>query len=176
MNPECPRCGKPIANSDTGRPRCFCSDECRQAARRHAGETRPTPAEDATDLIPSTRFEWRRDGIGWTLFSGRRRVGRVVPDGKHPGMWRSILSAGRLSDMANLSWTRNAVLEVARRELAYELRPATTPSKCPETGGVFESAAPQAAIGASAESSVLPTGLEPCIATAVASATIGGQL
>jgi hypothetical protein len=46
---------------------------------------------------------WRRDGVNWLLLSGKRRMGRVVPDLKWPGMWRSTLSGGRLSDMANLS-------------------------------------------------------------------------
>jgi hypothetical protein len=63
---------------------------------------------------------------GWQglarLFDGKRRFGDVVPDAKHPGMWRCVLSDGRLSDMANLSWARNAVLEAATRELEYEAR------------------------------------------------------
>jgi hypothetical protein len=52
-------------------------------------------------------------------------------------MWRLILPSGRLSDVANLSWARNAVLEVARRELAYEQR-ARPPQKTQQKGGVFE--------------------------------------
>jgi len=87
---------------------------------------------------------WRRDGIDWILLSGRRRFGRVVPDNKYPNMWRSVLSGGRLSDMANLAWAKNAVLVAAERELEWEARqePATAPPKCPQKEGVFESAAP----------------------------------
>jgi len=49
------------------------------------------------------------------------------------------MSGGRLSDMANLSWARNAVMEAAVRELRYEDRrgAATDPLKCPVNGGVF---------------------------------------
>jgi hypothetical protein len=85
---------------------------------------------------------WKRDGEGWLLLAGRRRFGRVVPDAKWPGMWRSTLSGGRLSDMANLSWAKNALLVAAERELEYEARTATTPSKCPENRGVFGHTAP----------------------------------
>jgi hypothetical protein len=96
-----------------------------------------------TEAVEPTRtarcLEWRRDGTGWRLFHGRRRFGRVVPDDKHPGMWRSVLATGQLSDMANLSWARNAVLETALRELEFEQRrlAATDPRKCPVNEGVF---------------------------------------
>ena len=80
---------------------------------------------------------WRRDGADWILLSGRRRFGRVVPDSKYPGMWRSTLSGGRLSDMANLAWAKNAVLVAAEREMEYEARVAIAPPKCPEKRGVF---------------------------------------
>jgi hypothetical protein len=92
---------------------------------------------DNSDLIPSTRLEWRRTGGEWRLFSGRRCFGRVVPESQHPGMWRSILPSGRLSDVANLSWARNAVLEVARRELAYEQR-ARHPQKAQQKRAVLD--------------------------------------
>jgi hypothetical protein len=82
---------------------------------------------------------WRRDGDGWLLVFGRRRFGRVVPDQKYPGMWRSVKPGGQLSDMANLSWAKNAVLIAAERELEFEdrLRRATHPPKCPEKRGSF---------------------------------------
>jgi hypothetical protein len=78
--------------------------------------------EFSADFISSTSFKWRRDGNGWRLFAGRRKFGRVVPDRKHHGMWRSVLLTGRLSDMASLSWARNAVLEMAIREVEYEVK------------------------------------------------------
>jgi hypothetical protein len=46
---------------------------------------------------------WQSDGDDWILLAGRRRLGRVVPDPKYPGMWRSVKSGGQLSDTANLS-------------------------------------------------------------------------
>ena len=75
---------------------------------------------------------WRRGDGGWLLLAGRRRFGRVVPDSNHPGMWRSIKSRGELSDIANLTWAKNAVLAGAERELDFE-RYAIDPSKCPGT-------------------------------------------
>jgi hypothetical protein len=84
---------------------------------------------------------WKPVGNGWQLFVKKRRFGRVVPDSKYPGMWRVKLPSGRLSDMASLSWARNAVLGAAERELEFEARQqaATTPSKSQQIGGVFES-------------------------------------
>ena len=87
---------------------------------------------------------WRRNGPDWVLLAGRRRFGRVVADTCYPGMWRSTLSGGRLRDMANLAWAKNAVLAAAERELEWEAcqRAAIAPSKCPEKRGVFEGSAP----------------------------------
>ena len=87
---------------------------------------------------------WRRNGADWVLLAGHRCFGRVVADSKHPGMWRPTLSGGRLGDMANLAWAKNAVLAAAERELEWEARQraATAPSKCPEKRGVFEGSAP----------------------------------
>jgi hypothetical protein len=84
---------------------------------------------------------WRRDGADWILIAGRRRFGRVVPDTKYPNMWRSTLSGGRLSDMANLAWSKNAVLVAAEREIEYEARTANAPSFSEENRGVFGHAA-----------------------------------
>jgi len=48
-----------------------------------------------------TRFRWKRDGNGWSLFVERRRFGRVVPDKNYPRMWRSVTPDGRVGDIAN---------------------------------------------------------------------------
>jgi hypothetical protein len=84
---------------------------------------------------------WRRNGNDWILLAGRRRFGRVVPDSKYPGMWRSVKSDGRLSDLGNLSWAKNAVLIAAQRELEWEdpNRRAITLSKSQQIAPVFES-------------------------------------
>ena len=94
---------------------------------------------DITAELIGSSLQWKRAGRGWRLFDGRRRFGDVIPDSEYPGMWRCVLSGGRVSDMANLSWAKNAVLEAAVRELQYEARQnaATDPSKCPENEGVF---------------------------------------
>jgi hypothetical protein len=90
---------------------------------------------------------WKRDGADWILLDGCRRFGRVVADAKYPGMWRSSMPGGGLSDMANLAWAKNAVLVAAERELEYEARTANAPSKCPVNEGVFEPSASQTRFG-----------------------------
>jgi hypothetical protein len=67
-------------------------------------------------------------------------LGRVVPDAIDPAMWRSLKVGGQLSEPANLSWTKNAVLVAAERELEFEhrSRPAIDPSKFPEKEGRFK--------------------------------------
>jgi hypothetical protein len=98
-----------------------------------------TKYDAASDELIGISLKWKRAGSGWRLFDGKRRFGRVVPDAERPGMWRSVMSGGRLSDMANLSWARHSVMDVARRELEYEHRQGavTDPSKCPQNEGVF---------------------------------------
>jgi hypothetical protein len=93
-------------------------------------------------LARTATLLWKREKADWILLAGRRRFGRVVPDRKYPGMWRSVMPDGRLSDMANLAWAKNAVLVVAERELEHEARAANHTSNCPEKRGVFEPTAP----------------------------------
>src|SRR5262245_48349753 len=102
-----------------------------------------------TDLIGES-LTWKRTGptalstgAGWRLFNGKRRLGDVVPDSKEQNMWRVVLSGGHLSDYANLSWARNAVLEAATRELEYE---AWHPSITRDLRGVFQGASPQVSL------------------------------
>jgi len=88
---------------------------------------------------PIPNLSWRRDGRGWLLLAGRRRMGRVIPDFNRPDMWRSTKSRGEYSDIGNLSWSKNAVLVGAELELAFEhrQRAAIDPRKCLENGGLF---------------------------------------
>ena len=81
---------------------------------------------DEEEYTIRSRLKWQRDGSSWLLLYGRRRMGRVVPDGQYPGMWRVLRSRG-LSDMANLSWAKDAVVGAAIREIAWDA--ASTPSK-----------------------------------------------
>ena len=94
---------------------------------------------DISELI-GRELAWKRDGADWVLLHKRRRMGRVAPDHEHGGMYRVVLSRGRLSDMANLSWAKDAALAAAIRELEYEARDkrrhrAINPPKCPVKGG-----------------------------------------
>ena len=90
-----------------------------------------------------TNLSWRRERNGWLLIAGRRRFGRVVP-AKHSGMWQSTRGDGQPSDIANLSWAKNAVLAAAELELQFEdrQRRAIDPPKSPEKQGVFNDSAP----------------------------------
>ena len=91
---------------------------------------------DKEEFAARSQLKWTRDGDAWILLYRRRRMGRVILDTDHPGMWRSVKVDGILSDMANLSWSKDAVLAQAAREVAYER--ANTPSQNPsKTGGLF---------------------------------------
>jgi hypothetical protein len=89
---------------------------------------------DDEEFAARSQLKWQRDGNVWILLYRRKRMGRVVPD-DHPGMWSSVKSNGR-SDLANLSWAKDAVLAQAVRELAYEA--ANTPQNPNKTGGCRE--------------------------------------
>ena len=69
----------------------------------------------------------------WILLYRRRRMGRVVPDKDHPGMWRSVKVDGILSDTANLCWSKDNVMAQAMREVAWNA--ANDPRKCPVKRG-----------------------------------------
>jgi hypothetical protein len=101
--------------------------------------------------MPSTRssdvgrnLAWRVNGGDWILFHKRRRMGRVVPDGQHRGMFRVALPSGRLSDLGNLSRAKDSALAAAERELEFEDRErrANDPRKCPVNGGLFSASSP----------------------------------
>jgi hypothetical protein len=99
-------------------------------------------ANNNSELI-GCDLTWRRDGAAWVLFHKRRRMGRVVLDNEHPGMYRVALARGRLSDMANATWAKDAVLAAAVRELEWEANHrAIDPPKRPEKRPVFASSAP----------------------------------
>ena len=68
--------------------------------------------------IRSSQLSWRHDGDAWVLLHPRHRMGRVVPDKDHSGMWRSVKVDGILSDTANLCWSKDNVMAQAIREVA----------------------------------------------------------
>jgi hypothetical protein len=44
---------------------------------------------DEEEFSARSQLKWTREGDAWILLYRRRRMGRVVPDKNHPGMWRS---------------------------------------------------------------------------------------
>jgi hypothetical protein len=91
---------------------------------------------DEEEFSARSQLKWTREGDAWILLYRRRRMGRVIPDTDHPRMWRSVKVDGILSDMANLSWSKDVVLAQAAREVAYER--ANTPSKPQQNRGSFQ--------------------------------------
>ena len=45
---------------------------------------------DRKEFAARSQLKWTREGDAWILLYRRRRMGRVVPDKDHPGMWRSV--------------------------------------------------------------------------------------
>ena len=73
---------------------------------------------DEEEFAARSQLKWAREGDVWILLYRRRRMGRVVPDKDHQGMWRLVKSSG-LSDMANLYWSKDNVMAQAIREAAW---------------------------------------------------------
>ena len=80
------------------------------------------------EFAARSQLKWTREGDGWILLYRRRRMGRVVPDKDHQGMWRSVKSSG-LGDMTNLCWSKDNVMAQAIREVAWNA--ANDLRKCP---------------------------------------------
>ena len=88
---------------------------------------------DQEEFAARLQVKWTREGnAAWILLYRRRRMGRVVPDTDHPGMWRSLKSS-YLSDTANLCWSKDNVMAQAIREVAWDA--ANDPRKCPVKRG-----------------------------------------
>jgi hypothetical protein len=62
---------------------------------------------------------WQKAGYAWALHCVGKQDAllHVVPDGVYPKMWRVRSLDGRLSDMANISWARDAAKAIACRRL-----------------------------------------------------------
>jgi hypothetical protein len=91
---------------------------------------------DEEEFAARSQLEWAREGDAWILLYRRRRNGPSGPDKDHSGMLRSVKVDGILSDMANLSWSKDNVMAQAVREVFYDA--ANTPSKCPVNRGSFQ--------------------------------------
>ena len=75
---------------------------------------------DEKEFAARSQLKWARDGDAWILLYRRRRMGRVVPDKDHSGMWRSVKVDGILSNTANLSRSKDNVMAQAIREIAWD--------------------------------------------------------
>ena len=80
---------------------------------------------DEEEFSARSQLKWTREGDAWILLYRRRRMGRVVPDKDHSGMWQSVKVDGVLSDTANLCWSKDNVMAQAIREVAWDAQ--TTP-------------------------------------------------
>ena len=90
---------------------------------------------DEEEFAARSQLKWTQ-GNAWILLYRRRRMGRVVPDKDHSGMWRSVKVDGILSDTANLCWSKDNVMAQAIREAAWNA--ANDPRKCPIKRGSRE--------------------------------------
>jgi hypothetical protein len=95
---------------------------------------------DKDEFAARSQLKWTREGNAWILLYRRRRMGRVVPDKDHSGMWRSVKVDGILSDTANLCWSKDNVMAQAIREIAWNA--ANDPKKCPVKRGAREQKSP----------------------------------
>ena len=100
---------------------------------------------DEDEFAARSQLKWTREGDAWILLYRRRRMGRVVADKDHQGMWRSVKSSG-LSDMANLCWSKDNVMAQAIREVAWNA--ANYPQKCPIKRGSREQKSPSMRLNA----------------------------
>ena len=64
-------------------------------------------------IYSSDQFTWRPTATGYALPLGRKPLLHVVPDSKYHGMWRVERPDGSHTDMANLSWAKDAALNIA---------------------------------------------------------------
>ena len=95
---------------------------------------------DEEEFAARSQLKWAREGDAWILLYRRRRMGRVIPDKDHSGMWRSVKVDGILSDTANLCWSKDNVMAQAIREVAWNA--ANDPQKCPIKRGSREQKSP----------------------------------
>lgn len=68
-------------------------------------------------MIGKSKLAWKRERGEFRLYHGRSLVMRAIPDEKYLGMWRVKSRDGRLSDMVNLTWAKDAAMDWACREL-----------------------------------------------------------
>ncbi len=61
-------------------------------------------------MIESHRLRWRENAL---LLDGKGApLAHIVPDGRHPSMWRVQLPDGHLTDMVNLTRAKDAAVSI----------------------------------------------------------------
>ena len=84
---------------------------------------------DEEEFSARSQLKWTREGDAWILLHRRRRMGRVVPDKNHLGMWRSVKVVGILSDTAGRRDAGPAEIATKASGLFFAtLRTASKPS------------------------------------------------
>jgi hypothetical protein len=68
---------------------------------------------------------WRGNDI--CVGRNSRPIVSIVPDAAYPKMWRIRMSDGRLSDMANRTWVKDAAASVALSILNHDIRRPEAP-------------------------------------------------
>jgi hypothetical protein len=70
-------------------PKSFATGE------RHQPSKAETKSTQADELAAFLSLHWRKASNGWRLYEAKdRRFGKVFPDARIPGMWRSALPGG----------------------------------------------------------------------------------
>jgi hypothetical protein len=88
-----------------------------------------------TNRKPSSkRLHWR----GRTVHFGNRVLATIVPDDTYPAMWRVKLPDGQLTDMANITWTRERAIGLALEAISAGSTPARTCRKPPQEAHTFD--------------------------------------
>src|SRR5260370_38476329 len=85
-------------------------------------------------LYPAQSLEWKGDGLH--LDGKGKAPVTLVPDDKWPNMWRVRCPGGRLSDMANRVWAKDASITIALRLLNGKEKATEAPYRRSAAEGV----------------------------------------
>src|SRR6266536_2129880 len=113
----CRHCGTAIPTNDTGRPRLFCSINCRVAT--HRAEFRYTRKVRSAPRVPRVPDHVTKpaheppSGVRAGVLARTFVRKGVVVDSKWPGMFRVRLPDGTLSALVNLSRANDLARDLA---------------------------------------------------------------
>jgi hypothetical protein len=107
---------------ESGKPEESASAETRaiKNAREHANRA------PVHDVFSRRDLKWRREGADDVLYTGKRRLLRLLPDATYPNMWRVVYPDGELGDLKNLTWARHEGARVALSLLNKQTAPGTS--------------------------------------------------